>query len=47
VPSHNEQYRLHETLRIYGEAMSRRLGEDFEIIVIVNGSTDGMVARLP
>ena len=43
VPAHNERHRLHETLSTYGEDMSQRYGEDFEIIVDANGSDDGTV----
>lgn len=41
VPAYNEKHRIHETLTAYGDAMSQRFGDDFEIIVVANGSTDG------
>jgi glycosyltransferase involved in cell wall biosynthesis len=43
IPAHNEEERLLNTLLAYGEAMRGRFGDEFEIIVVANGCTDGTV----
>ena len=40
IPAHNEEYRLPPVLKRYASHFSRSMGEDFEILVVVNGSTD-------
>jgi dolichyl-phosphate beta-glucosyltransferase len=40
IPAHNEEHRLLPTLMAYAEALALWCGDDFEILVIVNGSTD-------
>jgi glycosyltransferase involved in cell wall biosynthesis len=41
VPAYNEEARLGRMLEPYLAYFGKRYGEDFEIIVVVNGSTDG------
>ena len=43
IPAHNEEGRLPGTLTAYEEAMRRRFGSNFEIIVVANGCVDGTV----
>jgi glycosyltransferase involved in cell wall biosynthesis len=43
IPAHNEQERLPSTLAVYGRALRRRFGGDFEIIVVANGCVDDTV----
>lgn len=40
IPAHNEEYRLPPVLKAYAEHFIRSLGDDFEILVVVNGTTD-------
>lgn len=40
IPAYNEAARIPSTLDAYLKAFSERFGTDFEIIVVVNGSTD-------
>ncbi|HMP74794.1 MAG TPA: glycosyltransferase family 2 protein [Kiritimatiellia bacterium] len=41
IPAYNEEARLPPTLRAYLDYYEPRLGADFELIVVVNGSRDG------
>ncbi len=43
IPAYNEEERLPGTLDVYEEAMRRRFGDDFEIIVVANGCVDNTV----
>ncbi len=43
IPAYNEETRLPSTLEDYEETMRRRFGDDFEIIVVANGSIDNTV----
>ena len=43
IPAYNEEERLQYTLEIYGDAMSYRFGDDFELIVVANGCVDNTV----
>jgi glycosyltransferase involved in cell wall biosynthesis len=43
IPAHNEEALLGETLRVL-HASAERLGEDFEIVVVDDSSTDATVA---
>ena len=43
IPACNEENRLPQTLRMYGEAFQSRYGEQFEILVVSNGCIDGTV----
>lgn len=43
IPAYNEEKRLPGTLMVYQEAMRRRFGDDFEIIVVANGCVDNTV----
>lgn len=43
IPAHNEEHRLPPVLRRYAEYFSQALENGFEIIVVVNGSTDNTV----
>lgn len=43
IPAYNEEARLPGTLSVYGEAMRRQFGNDFEIIVVTNGCVDDTV----
>ena len=45
IPAHNEASRLPPVLKHYAEYFSERMGAEFEIIVVVNGTTD-QTARL-
>jgi glycosyltransferase involved in cell wall biosynthesis len=40
IPAHNEEARLPQTVGVYSEALRRRHGERFEIIVVANGCSD-------
>jgi glycosyltransferase involved in cell wall biosynthesis len=40
IPAHNEEYRLPPMLKSYARFFSARMGDDFEILVVVNGSRD-------
>lgn len=40
IPAHNEEHRLPPVLAAYAEYFSESYRNDFEIIVVVNGSTD-------
>lgn len=40
IPAHNEEHRLSSTLSDYAAALALAYGDDFEILVVVNGSTD-------
>jgi glycosyltransferase involved in cell wall biosynthesis len=40
IPAHNEEHRLFPTLMHYAEALALQYVDDFEILVIVNGSSD-------
>lgn len=40
IPAHNEEHRLPPVLRCYAEYFFQSLENDFEILVVVNGSTD-------
>ena len=40
IPAHNEERRLFSTLMNYAGALTLGYGDDFEILVVVNGSTD-------
>lgn len=41
IPAHNEERRLYGTLVTYGEKMREQFGEDYEVVVVVNGCSDG------
>lgn len=41
IPAYNEEQRLPPTLKAYLDYYEPRLGSDFELIVVVNGSRDG------
>jgi cellulose synthase/poly-beta-1,6-N-acetylglucosamine synthase-like glycosyltransferase len=41
IPAHNEEARLRPTLWRYGAALTGRYGDDYEILVVANGCTDG------
>ncbi|MCS6771375.1 MAG: glycosyltransferase family 2 protein [Kiritimatiellae bacterium] len=41
IPAYNEEQRLPPTLRAYLEYFEPRYGNEFELIVVVNGSRDG------
>lgn len=41
IPAYNEEQRLPPTLKAYLDYYEPRLGADFEIVVVVNGSRDG------
>ena len=41
VPAHNEEDRVGRMLDAYLPFMEERHGDDFEMLVVVNGSTDG------
>jgi glycosyltransferase involved in cell wall biosynthesis len=43
IPAHNEARRLRSTLRRYTDALTQRCREKFELIVVVDGSSDGTV----
>jgi dolichyl-phosphate beta-glucosyltransferase len=40
IPAHNEEHRLFSTLMDYAAALAARYEADFEVLVVVNGSTD-------
>jgi len=40
IPAHNEEHRLPPMLESYAEFFSKRLGDDVELLVVVNNSTD-------
>lgn len=40
IPAYNEEKRIKETLRSYCKFLRENINEDFEIIVVVNNSTD-------
>jgi glycosyltransferase involved in cell wall biosynthesis len=40
IPAHNEEHRLPPVLKQYAAHFSRSMGDDFEILVVANGSTD-------
>ena len=44
VPAYNEEGRIGKMLAAYLEYFAGRYGNDFELIVSVNGSTDGTEA---
>jgi glycosyltransferase involved in cell wall biosynthesis len=41
IPAHNEEHRISPTLDVYLPYFSKHYGSDFELIVVVNGATDG------
>ncbi|MCF7817837.1 MAG: glycosyltransferase [Kiritimatiellales bacterium] len=41
IPAHNEEHRLPPVLEAYADLFSGKMGNEVEIIVVVNGSTDG------
>jgi glycosyltransferase involved in cell wall biosynthesis len=41
IPAHNEEERLPETIAAYLPAMNRKFGDDFEVVVVANGCSDG------
>jgi glycosyltransferase involved in cell wall biosynthesis len=43
IPAHNEEHRLFGTLIAYGKEMRERFEENFEIVVVANGCSDGTV----
>lgn len=43
IPAHNEELRLTATLVVYCEKMDEQFGENFEIVVVTNGCSDGTV----
>lgn len=43
IPAYNEERRLSGTLAAYRRAMRERFEEDFEIVVVANGCSDGTV----
>src|SRR5918992_1708920 len=43
IPAHNEEHRLSPTLDAYGMELREKFGEEFEIIVVSNGCSDGTV----
>lgn len=43
IPAHNEEGRLYDTLVVYGKEMRERFGDNFEIVVVANGCSDGTV----
>jgi glycosyltransferase involved in cell wall biosynthesis len=43
IPAHNEERRLFDTLVAYESAMRERYQENFEIVVVANGCSDGTV----
>ena len=43
IPAHNEEHRLPPVLRRYAEYFFQTLENNFEIVVVVNGSTDNTV----
>jgi len=40
IPAKNEEDRIGTTLEDYGKYLSERLGDDFEILVVLNGCSD-------
>jgi O-antigen/teichoic acid export membrane protein len=40
IPAHNEEQRLPPVLKRYAQFFSERMGDDVEILVVVNGSND-------
>ena len=40
IPAHNEEHRLPPVLEAYADLFIEKMGDDVEIIVVVNGSTD-------
>ncbi len=40
IPAHNEEDRLCSTLATYEKVMRERYGSDFEIVTVINGSSD-------
>lgn len=43
IPAHNEECRLRSTLVTYGKKLHEQYGENFEVVVVVNGCSDGTV----
>ncbi len=41
IPAHNEEHRLPPVLKSYAEFFSKKMGDEVEIIVVVNGTIDG------
>ncbi len=44
IPAHNEERRLPPVLDAYAAFFSERMGEEAEILLVINGSTDNTVA---
>jgi len=40
IPAHNEELRLPSVLEAYAEFFEKKMGDEAEIIIVVNGSTD-------